>query len=273
MMDGPMSHTAFAMDGLDAARREAVRLRIDASSGPGWSPQLRQRFGYFTPDESYEALMLTLVNETTAWLDVGCGHQLFPGNQALARLLADRCRLLVGLDPDDNIDRNLFVHERAKCMLEDYRTDHRFDLISMRMVAEHVTDPEGAVAALARLTKPGGLVVIYTVSKWSPASLMAAATPMAVHHALKKLLWEAAPEDTFPTAYRMNTRGTLKSLFARGGFTEERFLRLDDCRSFARWPATQRAELMLWRGFRALGIPYPEACLLGVYRKAADAAA
>ena len=258
---------------LESARREAVRLRLAGYDGPGWSPALRARFGYYTPDEHYEGLMLTLVETTTTWLDVGCGHQLFPSNPRLARLLADRCRLLVGLDPSDNIDRNVYVHERAKCLLEDYRTEHRFDLISMRMVAEHVTDPEGMVAALARLTKPGGRVVVYTVSKWSPASLVAAMTPMAVHHAVKRRLWGAAPEDTFPTAYRMNTRGTLRRLFGAAGFGEEQFHRLADCRSFGRWQATLAAELALWRVLSALGIPYPEACLLGVYRRLSDAGA
>ncbi|MBX9700551.1 MAG: class I SAM-dependent methyltransferase [Acetobacteraceae bacterium] len=273
MTDETMLNVAAMPLTFEAAREEAFRMRVAEAGATGWSPRMRRRFDYFTPDESYEGVMMTLVGPDTAWLDVGCGHQIFPSNPALARLLADRCRLLVGLDPSDNIDRNTFVHERAKCMLEDYVTDHRFDLISLRMVAEHVTDPASAVAALARLCRPGGRVVVYTVSKWSPASMAAALTPMAVHHTAKRLLWETAPEDTFPTAYRMNTRTTLKRQFEAAGFAEERFLRLADCRSFARWPLTQQAELMVWRGLTALGIPYPEACLIGVYRRDADGGA
>lgn len=263
-----MLHSEAPAMGFDAAREAAVRLRLDNVAVVGWSPRLRRRYGYFTPDESYEGLMLTLIGPDTAWLDVGCGHRLFPSSPALEQLLANRCRLLVGLDPSENIERNTLVHERARCMLEEYRTDHRFDVISMRMVAEHVTDPEAAVAALARLTKPGGRVVVYTVSKWSPASVVAAITPMAVHHAAKRLLWGVSPEDTFPTVYRMNTRGVLRRLFEAAGFAEERFLRLADCRALARWPATQHAELMLWRALQAAGLPYPEACVIGVYRRA-----
>jgi hypothetical protein len=82
----------------------------------------------------------------------------------------------------------------------------------------------------------------------------------------EELLWGTAPKDTFPAHDRMNARATLRALFGAAGFAEENFQRLDDCRAFARWPATARAELATRRALRSLGIPYPDACLLGVYR-------
>jgi SAM-dependent methyltransferase len=174
---------------------------------------------------------------------------------------------LLGLDPSDNIDMNTFVHERAKCLLEEYKSDQMFDVISLRMVAEHIRDPESAVAALSRLTRNGGRVVIYTVSKWSPASLVADLTPMAVHHVAKKILWNGLPEDTFPTVYRMNTRKQLQRLFMAAGFVEESFHYLDDCRGFGRWRLTAMIELSAQRALRAVGLRYPDVCLLGTYRK------
>lgn len=48
---------------------------------------------------------------------------------------------------------------------------------------------------------------------------------------------------------------------------EEAFLRLDDCRTFARFRVIAKAELTVMRICRGLGLPYPEHCLLGVYRK------
>jgi 2-polyprenyl-3-methyl-5-hydroxy-6-metoxy-1,4-benzoquinol methylase len=254
---------------LERAKRDVVALKLSAT-GSGWSPLLRQRFGYFTPDEWYEATLSCLVGPETTWLDVGCGRSILPANPPLSARLAARARLVVGLDPSDNIDSNTEVHERAKCLLEDYHTDRRFDLLTMRMVAEHITDPEAAVAALARLAKPGGRVVVYTVSRWSPASILAAATPMAVHHWLKRVLWRASPQNTFPTAYRMNTRATLARQFAAGGFAEEQFHYLDDCRSLARWRLTATLELALWRALRGLGLRYPELCLLAIYRRLPD---
>ena len=250
------------------AQREIYRLRTRGDATPGWSPRLRQRFAYFTPDECYEAMMLQLITSGADWIDVGCGHDLFPFNRPLAELLSTRCRLIVGVDPSPNIEKNVLVHEKAKCTIEEYYTDREFDVISLRMVAEHIADPESAIAAFSRLTRPGGRVkFIYTVSKWALSSLVAAGSPLAFHHAIKAILWGTDPEDTFPTVYRMNTRARLRQLFASGGFQEEQFLYLDDCRTLARWKIGTVLELNARRALRTLGLPYVDVCVLGVYRK------
>jgi hypothetical protein len=64
----------------------------------------------------------------------------------------------------------------------------------------------------------------------------------------------------------MNSRGVLQRLFAGVGMQEAAFLRLDDCRTFARFRCLQELELRCMRVCHALGMPYPEHCLLGVYR-------
>jgi len=250
---------------------ESIEQVLDLKYGPaaarGWGPRLRERFGYRTPDDWYEALVFDLVTEDTTWLDVGCGRSVFPYNKAGAELLARRCRRLVGLDPSDNVQENPFLHDRAQCLLQDFRTDEQFDLITARMVVEHVSDPPTALATLARLAKPGGRVVIYTVEKLSPVTFISAVTPIGFHHAVKKLLWEADERDTFPTVYKMNTRRTLRSLFETAGFREESFRHLDDCRAFARWQTLNAVELAARRGFNAVGMRYPDACILATYRR------
>lgn len=233
----------------------------------GWGPRLRERMGYHTPDDWYEATVWNLVGPTTDWLDVGCGSALFPSNVAASRALADRCHSLTGLDPSDNIDDNPYLHHRAKCMLEEFDAPQPFDLITLRMVVEHIVNPEAAVAALARLCKPGGHVVIYTVDKWSPASMVAAATPMAFHHWMKRLLWQGEEKDTFPTEYRMNTRGRLTGLMSSAGFSEAGFQTLSDTRATARFKMLNTLELVAWRSLNAIGLDYPERCLMGVYRR------
>ena len=202
---------------MAASLSAVLKLKYGPLDKTGWGPRLRSRFGYQTPDDWYEATLFQSVTKDTVWLDVGCGRFLLGSNHPTAKVLAKRCRHLVGLDPSDNIDDNPYVHERVKSTLEDYQTDREFDLISLRMVAEHICNPEAAIAALSRLTKPGGQVVIYTTCKWSPACLVAAATPMSVHHAAKRWLWGTEERDSFPVAYKMNTRGTLRRLFAKEG--------------------------------------------------------
>ena len=65
----------------------------------------------------------------------------------------------------------------------------------------------------------------------------------------------------------MNTRKALNDLFSSGGFTERLFLKPDDCRTFTKFRGLARAELMLRKLLRAVGLSYPEKCLIGVYQK------
>jgi 2-polyprenyl-3-methyl-5-hydroxy-6-metoxy-1,4-benzoquinol methylase len=243
------------------------RLRFGDPAATGPLPRLWHRLGYFTPDVHYEALVAKSVGPGTAWLDVGCGRDVFPTNPALARALAARCHTLVGVDPDATIAENPFVHERVRCPIEEFDRPAGFDLITLRMVAEHITRPGPAVAALARLARPGGRVVVYTVNQTSPTALAARATPFRSHHAIKRLLWGTEDRDTFPVAYRMNSRRRLRAWFTAHGFREAYFAHLGDCRVFYRFRRLHAAELAAWRACSRLGWTYPENCLLGVYER------
>lgn len=249
---------------------ELVQRKHDGDSSRfGWATRLRMRFRHFTPEEIYQATIDQLVAPGCSWLDVGCGRHVFPSNPELARSLANRCSRLVGVDPDSTIDENPFLHHRVKSTINDYQSDQCYDVVTLRMVAEHITDPDSALAALSRLTNPGGKVVIYTVNKWSPVSLIAKVVPTSLHHPIKHLLWKTEEKDTFPVAYRMNTRGQLRRMFEEHGFREASFAYLDDCRSFANTRPLLFLELLACRGFNSVGLRYPENCLLGVYERKA----
>jgi 2-polyprenyl-3-methyl-5-hydroxy-6-metoxy-1,4-benzoquinol methylase len=258
---------ALPLENLAPSVREILTMKYGPSQTMGWGPRLRSQFNYRTPDDWYEALIFEQVTPDTVWLDVGCGRSMFPRNTRLAEILSQRCHLLVGADPSDNIDANPFVQQRSKCTIEEFETDLQFDLITLRMVAEHIRDPKSSIRALSRLTKAGGLVVIYTVWKWSPASIAAALTPMSFHHIAKRFLWGTQERDTFPVEYRMNTRSKLSALFNEAGFAEQNFFYLDDCRSSHRFKTLNALELTMWRFLRTLGLHYPERCILATYRK------
>jgi SAM-dependent methyltransferase len=250
---------------------DRMRQLFELSRGPveptAWGVRMRRRFDYFTPDEYYEEIVEGLVDSETEWLDVGGGKAVFPGNHALSSMLVQRCQHLTVVDPSPNIEKNTFAHARFQGFLEDLPGENRFTLATARMVVEHVARPELFVARLGGLMRPGGKVVIYTVSRWSPITVLSGCTPIAVHHVAKKILWNVGEEGTFPVEYRMNTRGRLNALFAAAGFRNVAFHRLDDCRALARWRITLAAELSLRALLRKVGIPYPEACLIGVYER------
>ncbi|MBI5086334.1 MAG: methyltransferase domain-containing protein [Acidobacteria bacterium] len=244
---------------------------MKARSGPweelGWAPRLRARFGYSSPEDYYEALVDSLVGEQTEWIDIGGGSSVFPSNAKLAGILAGRCRRLVAVDPSPNVLENPFAHERVHAFLENYDDSAGFTLATARMVVEHVARPYEFTRKLSQIIRPGGRVVIYTVNRWAPVTVLSGATPMWFHHAGKKMLWSTEEKDTFPVVYQMNTRSRLRELFSSAGFRETLFLRLDDCRTFGRWPVTLAAELSLWKMLQCIGLPYPESCLLGMYER------
>jgi SAM-dependent methyltransferase len=228
---------------------------------------MRADYGHYTPDDVYEALVAGLVVPGMAWLDIGCGREIFPNNRDLASTLSRRCARLVGVDPDPTLQENVRVHEKAACGIDQYDGKGQFDLVTLRMVAEHIADPEAAVRSMHRALRPGGIAVVFTVFAGSPMPLLTRLAPMSLRHVVKRWLWGTEARDTFPTRFRMNTRGRLQRLFAGVGMHEDAFLRLDDCRTFARFRSLSELELRVARVFRWAGLPYPEHCLLGIYRK------
>lgn len=257
-------------EGIAPTRTELDRLfaeKYGTADLAGPNVKAWKRAGYVTPDEHYEALLVKLVNADTRWLDVGCGHSTFPNNPELSRKLASRCEVLVGIDPDDSIHQNPYVHTSVQTTLEDYRAPETYDLITLRMVAEHIATPEASIKALVRLIRPGGIVVLLTPNRWSPLSLMAAWTPIRIHHWLKRLAWGTKEEDTFPVVYRLNSKRQLRRHFLSAGFREALLQYVDDCSATWRFPSLQRVEIACWRLFNRLGMRYPENCILAAYRR------
>lgn len=246
---------------------ETFRQKYGEDKDLGWSPALRRKFDYFNPDDVYEALLRKVVTDQTRWLDVGCGRNIFPSNPRLSKELAERAKLLVGVDPDETLNDNPYVHEKVLGTMEDFDDTRKFDLVTMRMVAEHVAQPEQLMRSLARVTDAGGLVFVYTVYKYSPIPIVTNLVPFRLHNPAKKVLWGTEPADTFPTCFRMNTRKALHTLFSSNGFSERLFLKLDDCRTFSGFKSLAYTELTVRKGLKSLGLGYPEYCLLGVYGK------
>jgi SAM-dependent methyltransferase len=233
----------------------------------GWSPRRRFRFGYYLPSDFYEATVDKHVFEGSAWVDVGGGRTIFPENPKLANLLASRCSLVVAVDPSDNVYENRTVHQRVRCSIEDYQPEHRFDLATLRMVAEHVADPGKVISSIHRLLRPGGIAIVLTVNLHSPITLVSRLVPQRLHYPVKNLFWGGEEKDTFPTQYKMNTRRTLKHLFEQHDFYEHAFSYLDDVAFFRRFRSLGSLEMFLWWLISNARICYPENCLLGVYQR------
>lgn len=110
-----------------------------------------------------------------ALLDVGCGAGL--ASEAMAR----RGAAVTGLDAAREVLEVARRHAAAGGLAIDYRAggpeslgaDARHDAVLALEVVEHVADRRGFVHHLARLAKPGGLVVLSTINR-TPRSLLLA---------------------------------------------------------------------------------------------------
>lgn len=246
---------------------QAFRAKYYREEPPGWSPMLRLSYDYFTPDDYYESIVSQLVQPGVSWADIGCGRDIFPQNADLAAKLAARCDYVYGIDPDDNVKENRLVHGYFQGLVEDCDTTREFDVVTLRMVAEHIVNPEAAMARIVRLARPGGRVVVYTPYKWSPMSVAATLVPFALHNPLKRLIWDSEARDTFPTAYKLNTHHDLQRHAAGAGLRELLYAELDDCRTLARYRWLNSVELAVQRWLRRRSMRYPERCLLGVFER------
>jgi SAM-dependent methyltransferase len=218
-------------------------------------------------DAWYEATIDSLVTSETNWLDVGGGKSVFPFNRPLAPAIAARCKFLSVVDPSPTVNQNKFAHEVTQTVIESYETDRRFDLVTLRMVAEHIEHPDAVLAKLRDVVRPGGKVVLITPNRWSPATIASALIPSKWHPRITRFLWGTKDEDVFPAVYRMNTRNTLRMLFKRYSFREVGFRYCANCSTFQRFRLAYTAELCLWRMLSAIAITYPENNLLGVYER------
>jgi 2-polyprenyl-3-methyl-5-hydroxy-6-metoxy-1,4-benzoquinol methylase len=151
-------------------------------------------------------------------------------------------------------------------MFEDLETDQKFDLATFRMVAEHVSNPIAVIEKLRAVMNPEGLVIIYTINKYSPVPIITYLTPFYLHYKVKKIFWGGEEKDTFPVEYKMNTRKELLKIFKKGGFSEEYFKHLDDLSTFSRFKRLNYLDLCFWRLLKFFSIRYPENNLMGVYK-------
>jgi SAM-dependent methyltransferase len=167
----------------------------------------------------YEALAPYLENRP-AWLDLGCGHQMFAHwmtreqNEAISR-----AGTIVGMDYDHaSLRKNTAI--RLKSAGDVRRLpfrDRSFDLVTANMVVEHLDDPAASLAEIRRVLRPGGIFIYHTPNYWSYWVFLCSMIPDSLKLRLIRLLDGRPAEDVFPTRYRLNTpRAAARFAFETG---------------------------------------------------------
>ena len=194
--------------------------------GFGWHKEaLRKRFYRDDFVGMYDRFQRTIdkyARPTDVVLDAGCGS-----GRVFAHRLAGRVRRVVGVDVTNEPRDNSNIDDAVKGNLGSLPLrDESFDLIVMSHVAEHLTEPEAVFRELSRVLRPGGRLLLLTPNRWHYVAIAARLVPHRAHLLFNN--WRGVDSrDIFPTQYRANTAGRLRSLAEGAGLTVERLDRFE----------------------------------------------
>jgi 2-polyprenyl-3-methyl-5-hydroxy-6-metoxy-1,4-benzoquinol methylase len=161
-----------------------------------------------------------LNNEHTVLLDLGAGRGAIPQMN-----FRDLVKTAVGVDPEEVVHTNPFLHEAHVGFGHHmpFFEANRFDLIVSNNVLEHITDPDHFFKEVARVIKPGGVLITKTPNLYHYMPSIARITPTSFHRFINKL--RGTPGfDIFPTKYEANTRAAQTKFAKNSGFEIEKFL-------------------------------------------------
>jgi SAM-dependent methyltransferase len=165
----------------------------------------------------YAEVLYSTVTPSTRWLDLGCGHQVFPDwidQDSIVR----RAAVVVGIDPDaGSIKHHKAIRNRVVGLELPFATGS-FDLITANMVFEHLENPAAVLADLRRVLAPGGKLIFHTVNRRYWKVTVARGIPQSLKTRLVHWMEGRAEADIYPTHYRINTQRDILESAAAAGF-------------------------------------------------------
>src|SRR5262249_31162827 len=126
-----------------------------------WKVERRITPGAQSSHNAYSRIVNAHLTRSTRWLDLGCGHQLWPEWIPVGDAVGS-VALLAGIDPDLwSIKGNAVIRNRVVGRQLPFR-DGSFNLVTANMVFEHLEDPMAVLRDVARVLAPGGLCIFHT---------------------------------------------------------------------------------------------------------------
>lgn len=170
------------------------------------------------PYRIFERRIEDLLKPGDALLDAGCGRSV-----PVLRGYVGKARRLVGVEAVEFTDVPPEI-EAIRCDLSRIPIeDGCIDLIMSRSVFEHLTEPEVVYREVARILRPGGRIVFLTANMWDYGTFVARIVPNQYHGRVVRHVEGRAEMDTFPTAYKTNTRSAITELANQSGLVLEDF--------------------------------------------------
>ena len=199
--------------------------------------------------EAYATLVSRHLSSNSVWLDAGCGNRLLESDlDGLETWLAAHCKTIVGMDLQVSSHRNI----KSLVQGSVYRlpfADNSFDLITCRMVVEHLEDPARAFGEVSRCLRPEGTLIVITPNLRNYGIFgNAIATKLLREEWRLKLVHASdarANTDIFPVLYRANTMPRLVRLLKKSGLQIHTKLGLRQVRPY--WKKSGHLEAVLMK--------------------------
>ena len=169
-------------------------------------------------DEIFRTVVMDHLGSEMILLDVGAGS-----GKLTQMNFKDKCKKVVGLDPDEAVLKNPNLQEAHVAFGENMPfEDGTFDIVVSDNVWEHVAKPEEFLEEVWRVLKPGGLYLAKTPNELHYVPLLAKLTPHWFHQFYNSLRGRSA-DDTFETHYKLNSRNTVFRHAKETGFEVDFF--------------------------------------------------
>ncbi len=163
------------------------------------------------PYRHFERQIQAHLHPRGAILDAGCGRSL-----ELFNKFGKDVSFFVGTDlhqADASDWRPYVCGDVSRLAFK----DNSFDLVISRSVVEHLADPAGFYAEVNRVLKPGGACIFLTPNLGDYSAWVSKLIPNAWHPWIVQRTEGRPSEDTFPTHYRSNTVGRIRTLAREAG--------------------------------------------------------
>jgi SAM-dependent methyltransferase len=183
-----------------------------------WALERRIAPGLESSQNVYARTVTARLTTTTRWLDLGCGHQLWPDWIPVTDAVR-AVPFFVGLDPDiSNLQMNTLIPHRVAGLTLPFR-DATFDLVTSNMVFEHLEYPEAVLQDIRRVLAPDGVCILHTVNSRYWQLALARLFPQFLKNVLVYVSENRRAADVYPTFYRINNEASVRELSKRTGFS------------------------------------------------------
>jgi SAM-dependent methyltransferase len=167
------------------------------------------------PYRAFELRAAALIDDQThTLLDAGCGRSV-----PVLQKFKGRVARLIGVDLVEFTDVPEGIETYNADLARLPLPDGSVDLIISRSVFEHLTEPQKVYAEFNRVLRPGGRILFLTANMWDYGTLVAKVVPNRFHARIVKRVEGRLEEDTFPTAFKTNTRRRVAALAHESGLS------------------------------------------------------